>query len=88
MAIITIISRCFHCQTGNENNKSYNGNLREERLNTYWFMSLEDAKEKLERWRNEYNEYHPHSALPYLPPAECARNHAAYGPLSTSAFSH
>ncbi|WP_446787741.1 integrase core domain-containing protein [Macellibacteroides fermentans] len=44
-----------------------------------WFKSFSDAKEKLERWRNDYNDYRPHSALTYLPPAEFARNHAAYG---------
>ena len=66
--------------TDNAHIESFNGSLREECLNTNWFMSLEDAKEKLERWRNDYNEYRPHSALTYLPPAEFARNHAAYGP--------
>ena len=66
--------------TDNAHIDSFNGSLREECLNTNWFMSLEDAKEKLERWRNDYNEYRPHSALTYLPPAEFARNHAAYGP--------
>ena len=65
--------------TDNAHIESFNGSLREECLNTNWFMSLEDAKEKLERWRNDYNEYRPHSALTYLPPAEFARNHAAYG---------
>ena len=65
--------------TDNAHIESFNGSLREECLNTNWFMSLDDAKEKLERWRNDYNEYRPHSALTYLPPAEFARNHAAYG---------
>jgi hypothetical protein len=55
-------------------------------LSSNWFMCLEDAKEKLERWRNDYNEYRPHSALTTLPPAEFARNHAAYGPESTWVF--
>ena len=66
--------------TDNAYIESFNGSLREECLNTNWFMSLEDAKEKLERWRNDYNEYRPHSALTYRSPAEFARNHAAYGP--------
>ena len=29
----------------------FNVSLREECLNINWFMSLEDAMEKLERWR-------------------------------------
>jgi putative transposase len=65
--------------TDNAHIESVGGRLREQCLNTNWFLSLEDAKEKLERWRNDYNEYRPHSALTYLPPAEFARNHAAYG---------
>ena len=35
-------------------------------------MSLEDAKDKIERWRRDYNEFRTHSALTYLPPAEFA----------------
>jgi len=27
-----------------------------------WSMSLEDAKDKIERWRRDYNEFRPHSA--------------------------
>jgi transposase InsO family protein len=30
-----------------------------------WFLSLEDAKEKLIAWQNEYNTERPHSALGY-----------------------
>ena len=66
--------------------ESFNGSLREECLNTNWFMSLEDAKEKLERGRNDCNEHRPHSVLTTLPQAEFARNHAAYGLSSTSVF--
>jgi len=28
-----------------------------------WFMSLEDARDKIERWRRDYNEFRPHSAV-------------------------
>jgi len=31
--------------------ESFNGRLRDECLNTNWFLSLEDAKRKLETWR-------------------------------------
>ena len=37
-----------------------------------WFMSLEDARDKIERWRKDYNEFRTHSALTYLTPAEFA----------------
>ncbi len=43
--------------------ESFNGRLREECLDQHWFSSLEDAKIKIEAWRNEYNEIRPHSSL-------------------------
>ncbi len=39
-------------------------------LNTNWFLSLEDAEEKIEVWRNDYNEFRPHSSLNDLTPDE------------------
>ena len=36
-------------------------------------MSLEDAGDKIKRWRRDYNEFRPHSALTYLTPVEFAR---------------
>lgn len=33
--------------------EAFNGRLRAARLNTHWFLSLEDAREKLERWRRQ-----------------------------------
>jgi putative transposase len=39
-------------------------------------MSLQDAREKIERWKDDYNEFRPHSALIYLTPADFARNQA------------
>lgn len=32
--------------------KSFNGSLRDECLNVHWFLSLEDAQEKIEGWRH------------------------------------
>jgi putative transposase len=39
-------------------------------LNSHWFLSLEDAREKIEAWRMDYNGYRPHSSLGKLTPAE------------------
>jgi putative transposase len=50
--------------------ESFNGSFRDECLNAHWFLSLEDAREKIEAWRKEYNEYRPHSSLNGLTPAE------------------
>jgi putative transposase len=54
--------------------ESFNGRLRAECLDQHWFMSLEDAREKLEAWRAEYNEERPHSSLGNLAPGEFARS--------------
>ena len=48
--------------------ESFNGSLRDECLNTNWFLSLEDARYKIESWRRDYNEYRPHSSLQGLTP--------------------
>lgn len=53
--------------------ESFNGSFRDECLNAHWFLSLEDAKEKIEAWRIEYNEFRPHSSLDNLTPAEFIR---------------
>ena len=43
--------------------------LRDELLNGEIFTSLKEAQILTERWRREYNEFRPHSALNYQPPA-------------------
>jgi putative transposase len=37
-----------------------NGRFRAECLNAHWFLSLADAREKMEDWRNYYNVERPH----------------------------
>jgi putative transposase len=53
--------------------ESFNGKLRDECLNTNQFLSLEDAKCKIEAWRIDYNLHRPHSALGQLSPREYLR---------------
>ena len=43
--------------------ESFNGRLRDECLNTNWFMSVRHAREIIETWRQDYNEVRPHSSL-------------------------
>ena len=43
--------------------ESFNGKFRDECLNEHWFLSLYDAREKVETWRVEYNRERPHSSL-------------------------
>jgi len=52
--------------------ESFNGRLRQECHNESWFLSLEDAREKVEAWRDHYNRERPHSALGNLAPQEYA----------------
>jgi putative transposase len=43
--------------------ESFNGRLRDECLNVEVFFALADVRDKLERWRQDYNQVRPHSAL-------------------------
>jgi putative transposase len=52
--------------------ESFNGRLRDECLNTNWFMNLKHAREIIEAWRRDYNEVRPHSSLNNLTPMEYA----------------
>jgi putative transposase len=52
--------------------ESFNGRLRDECLNGEVFFNLTDAREKLERWRRDYNHNRPHSSLADRTPAEFA----------------
>ena len=46
-------------------------------LNQHWFLSLPDARFHVERYRRDYNEVRPHSALDNKMPGEFAREHGA-----------
>ena len=54
--------------TDNPYIESFNGSFRDECLNAHWFLSLTDAQEKIEHWRQEYNGFRPHSSLQNLTP--------------------
>ena len=43
--------------------EAFNSKLRSECLNAHWFMSLDDARSKMEQWRKHYNEERPHSGI-------------------------
>lgn len=54
--------------------EAFNGRFRAECLNAHWFMSLEDAAEKLEAWRRDYNEERPHGAIGNKVPADLMKS--------------
>ena len=56
--------------TDNAYIESFNARFRLECLNEHWFLSLEDARDKIEEWRQDYNENRPHSSLGNIPPEE------------------
>lgn len=49
--------------------ESFNGRLRDECLNVEWFSSLDDAREKLAKFREHYNHQRPHSSIGDRAPA-------------------
>jgi putative transposase len=55
--------------------ESFNGSFRDECLNVNWFLSLEDAKEKILAFKEEYNHFRPHSALGDMTPVEALSRH-------------
>jgi putative transposase len=58
--------------TDNSYIESFNVRLRDECLNTHWFLSLADARAKIEAWRRDYNDCRPHTSLGLQTPAEFA----------------
>jgi putative transposase len=48
--------------------EAFNARLRAECLNASWFLSMIDARDRIEEWRCAYNEDRPHSALGNLTP--------------------
>jgi putative transposase len=49
--------------TDNPYDESFNGSFRDECLNIHWFLSLQDAQEKIEIWRRDYYGFRPHSSI-------------------------
>lgn len=52
--------------------ESFNGRLCDECLNTHWFLSLADARAKIEAWRSDHKESRPRTALGWMTPLEYA----------------
>lgn len=53
--------------------ESFNGKLRDECLNASQFLSLDDARSKIEAWRVDYNLHRRHSSLGQMSPGEYLR---------------
>ena len=70
--------------TDNQYIESFNGSFRDECLNVNWFMSIGDAQEKIETWRQDYNHFRPHSSLNDKTPVEYAVLHQNNSPNNLS----
>jgi putative transposase len=54
--------------------ESFNGRFRDECLNEEYFLSLTDARLRIEAWRQDYNTRRPHSSLASRTPTEFAES--------------
>lgn len=52
--------------------ESFNGKFRDKCLNTHYFSTLQEAREKISVWRDQYNNFIPHRSLKGLTPQEFA----------------
>lgn len=55
--------------------ESFNGSFRDECLNVNWFLSLNDAVEKITAWKYEYNHFRTHSSIGDITPAEMVKRY-------------
>ena len=53
--------------------EAYNSRMRDECLNEHVFFDLPDAREKIELWHWDYNNFNPHSSLGMKSPIEFAK---------------
>lgn len=59
--------------------ESFNGRFRDECLNATVFVSLHDARQKIDAWRIDYTEHRPHGALGNCTPREFVAQAAQTG---------
>jgi len=51
--------------------------FRDEYLNEHWFKDLNQAREIISEWRQDYNERRPHSTLNYLTTLKFSANYCS-----------
>jgi putative transposase len=56
--------------TDNAYIESFNGKFRAECLNANWFLTLDEARQKCEAWRRDYNDVRPYSSFGGKTPRE------------------
>ena len=68
--------------------ESFNGTLRDELLNREIFLSMEEARWVIDRWRLDYNHHRIHSALDYQTPAAYATGCVLPSPATPTTPDH
>lgn len=63
--------------------ESFNARIRLECLNQHWFLNLDDARKKIELWRQDYKDVRAHSAIGERPPMIVFIAHRN-GPMSST----
>lgn len=58
--------------TNNAYIEAFNSRLRQECLNASWFLTMEDARKRINNWRTDYNQTRPHFSLGNLTPSDIA----------------
>ena len=66
--------------TDNAHAEAFNARFRAECLNQHWFLTLDDARQKKEEWRIDYNVVRPHRAIGNKPPISLMNAPGASGP--------
>jgi putative transposase len=66
--------------------ESFNAPFREECLIEHVFVSLDDARNRIEQWRLEYNRERPHSSLGNLTPEEFAAKNQLSSAVARTAW--
>ena len=64
--------------------ESFNGKVRDECLNQNVFLSLADARDSIERWRQDYNRERPHSSLNWMTPEEYRKKNQPFYPAEST----
>jgi len=64
--------------------ESFNGTFRAECLDIHCFATLEEARQRIEAWRQEYNDSRPHRSLGERTPNEFASQFAARRELTAT----
>jgi len=60
--------------------EAFNGRFRSEGLNAHWFLTLANAREKMEDWLTYYNEVRSHGAIDNKPPISLQNSGGATSP--------